>query len=53
MMRDLTALELKAVSGGIMAPPPSRHPVVDAIRRLIVRILDSIRPGPVRAPERA
>ena len=49
-MRDLMELELKSVSGGriIEVPPSSRHPVVDALKRLIVRILDSIgRGGPV------
>ena len=43
-MRELTLNELKAVSGGIIAVQP-KHPIVDALRRLIVRVLDSIRPG--------
>ena len=46
MMRVLRELEMKAISTGIMeVPPPIRHPVIDALKRLIVRILDSIRPG--------
>ena len=50
-MRELTNLELKAVSGGLMEPP--RRPVLEAVRRLIVRILDSILPGrPTKLAER-
>lgn len=42
-MRELTELELRSVSGGAIAP--ERRPVLEAVKRLIVRILDSIRPG--------
>jgi hypothetical protein len=50
-MRELTNLELRSVSGGIMQAP--RRPVLEAVRRLIVRILDSILPGrPTKIAER-
>jgi hypothetical protein len=42
-MRELSELEMKAVSGGLVAVRP--HPVLDAVKRLLVRILDSILPG--------
>ena len=44
-MRELTVLEMKSVAGGRIAEPVVRRPVVEAIKRLLVRIIDSIRPG--------
>ena len=47
LMRELTVLEMKSVAGGRIAEPEVRRPVVEAIKRLLVRIIDSIRPGRV------
>ena len=35
-MRDLSELELRSVSGGA-TPAPVRRPVIEAIKRLLVR----------------
>jgi hypothetical protein len=50
-MRELSELELRSVSGGATAPV--RRPVLEAIKRLLVRIIDSILPGRPTRPETA
>lgn len=51
-MRDLSELELRSVSGGA-TPAPVRRPVIEAIKRLLVKIIDSILPGRPTRPETA
>jgi hypothetical protein len=39
-MRDLTSVELQAVSGGLMAPPPRpRHPLLRLVVAIILHLL--------------
>jgi len=48
-MHELTALEMKAVSGGAMRPRPiGRHPLARLIVGLILFILHRKRPTPER-----
>jgi hypothetical protein len=44
-MRELTSLEMKAVSGGAMAPPPTRrHPLLQLLVGLILLALHFRKP---------
>jgi hypothetical protein len=46
-MRELTSLEMKAVSGGLMAPPPTRrHPLLRLLVGLILLALHFRKPTP-------
>jgi hypothetical protein len=52
-MRELTSLELHAVSGGIAAPRPTPHPLLVALLELVVKRIEAIiirlGGGPTRA----
>jgi hypothetical protein len=41
-MRELSISELRAVSGGAIAPKPIGGGVGDAIRRLVIAVLEKI-----------
>jgi hypothetical protein len=46
-MRELTGVELQAVSGGIIAPAPRpRHPLLALVVAILVRALRGGRPAP-------
>jgi len=47
-MRELTATELQAVSGGLMRPAPRpRHPLLRLVVAIVVRLLRGRHPAPV------
>jgi hypothetical protein len=46
-MRELTSVELQAVSGGAIAPTPRpRHPILALVVAILVRLLRGGRPAP-------